>query len=534
MPHRRNLLFLSLPLILIVASFSSIANSITWSVNVQRLTTHAFMDNYPALMQTKDMKLWLIWSKEIMGNLTLYYKTSSNLGRTWSDENNLTKVLASGQAQNPSAMQAANGTIWLAWASDVPPPPPPPTPDFYMTAAPQKLTLPRGNTDTSNITIKSTNNFDETVELFIIEKPGGVNTSLNPENVTPFPGGEINSTLTVSVDLTAVPGNYTVTVVGKSSTRTHTVDIDLEITANAGGATQQSTQGKSVSMQSPQLDSYIYDFEIQFKTSNDNGATWSRDGQITENNIDDMHPSIIQLQNSTIMLAWQSYISGNSEICYKTTNGTAWSETIQLTTNPANDKTPTLTQTKNGQIWIVWASDRYGDYEIFYKIYNGSTWSSDTRLTTSIGYDVQPTIIQATNGDMYIIWSSDSGGNFDIYYQCSTDNGTTWSGRTPFAASSYQDEWPAAMRAQDTKIWVVWASDEADQPDGNWEIFIKSSLAGDVNGDGITNIADLTVVSLVYGTTEGKPNYNPNADVNRDGVVDVIDMRIVGRYFAET
>ncbi len=67
-----------------------------------------------------------------------------------------------------------------------------------------------------------------------------------------------------------------------------------------------------------------------------------------------------------------------------------------------------------------------------------------------------------------------------------------------------------------------------------WEIFIKSSLAGDVNGDGITNIADLIIVSLVYGATPSKPNYNPNADLNRDGIVDIRDMRIVAYYLLET
>lgn len=531
MNHKKGFVVLSVLTLVVTSAFlSSLAQSITWSVNIKRMTDYTFVDNYPALMQTKDYRIWLVWSREIMGNLTLWYKTSSNLGYSWSNENNLTNLLVPGQAQNPSIMQAADGTIWLAWASDAPPPP---APDFYMTADPQKLTMPQGSARSSNITVTSIYGFSETLTLSVIEMPEGVNATLNPRQVTPTPNGKVNSTLMVSVGAGAVPGNYTLTVTGKGTTQTHSIGVDLEVTSLVGGATQQSTANEYThSTQLPELDPFFDDYEIHLKTSHDNGASWTSNTQITYNDVDDMHPSIIQIQNGTIMLVWQTSMSNNREICYKTSNGTSWSETVRLTTDPADDITPTVTQTKSGQIWVVWASNRYGDYEIFYKTYNGSAWSSDTRLTTSTDYDVQPTIVQAANEHVYIFWSSNTSGDFDIYYRYY--NGTTWAGNATFVASSYEDMWPAVMRARDTKIWVAYATDEADQPDGNWEIYIKSSLAGDVNGDGITNIADLTIVSLLYGATESKPNYNPNADLNRDGIVDIRDMRIVAYYLLET
>lgn len=531
MNHKKGFIVLFIPLLIVAsASFSSLAQGITWSVNIKRVTDYTYVDTYPALMQTNDYRIWLVWSKEVMGNLTIWYKTSSNLGYSWSGENNLTNLLVPGQAQNPSIMQAVDGTIWLAWTSNIPPPP---LPNFYMTADPQNLTIPQGNASTSNITMTSIYGFNETLTLSVVEVPEGVVATLDPRQVTLPSNGEMNSTLTVSVGPTAVPGNYTLTVTGKGTTQTHGISIGLEITTLASGASQQGTQGEhTYSTQLPELDPFFEDYEIHLKKSHDNGASWMSDNQITYNDVDDMHPSITQLLNGTIMLVWQTSISNNSEICYKTFNGTAWSETVQLTTDPANDLTPTVTQTKNGTIWVVWASNRYGDYEIFYKTYNGSAWSTDTRLTTSTGYDVQPTIIQAMNGDVYVFWSSDTSGSFDIFYKYY--NGTLWNVKTTLVSGSYEDVWPAVMRARDTKIWVAYATDEVNQPDGNWEIFIRSSLAGDVNGDGITNIADLTIVSLVYGATQSKPNYNPNADLNRDGIVDIRDMRIVAYYLLET
>ncbi len=531
MNRKKGFIVLSVLTLIVTSTFlSSLAQSITWSVNIKRMTEHTYVDSYPALMQTKDYRIWLVWSKEVLGNLTLWYKTSSNLGYSWSSENNLTNLLVPGQAQNPSIMQTADSTIWLAWASDAPPPP---LPNFYMTADPQKLTIPQGNVDASNITVTSIYGFSETLTLSVVETPEDVNATMNPRQVTPPPNGKINSTLTVSVGPAAIPGNYSLTVTGKGTTQTHSIGIDLEITTMVGGATQQSTADEYThGTQLPELDPFFEDYEIHLKKSHDNGASWTSDTWITYNDVDDMHPSIIQLQNGTIMLVWQSRFSNSSEICYKTSNGTSWSETIQLTTDPAHDHSPTVIQTTSGEIWVVWASDRYGDYEIFYKTFNGSAWLSDTRLTTSMDYDVQPTIIQAANGHIYIFWSSDTSGDFDIYYKCY--NGTTWTERVTFIAGSYDDEWPAVMRARDTKIWVAYATDEVDQPDGNWEIFIKSSLAGDVNGDGITNITDLTIVSLVYGATPSEPDYNPDADLNRDGIVDIRDLGIIGYYLLET
>jgi hypothetical protein len=56
---------------------------------------------------------------------------------------------------------------------------------------------------------------------------------------------------------------------------------------------------------------------------------------------------------------------------------------------------------------------------------------------------------------------------------------------------------------------------------------IKTGSGGDVNGDGVVDILDLSVVALAYGSFEGDPDYNPEADITRDGLVDARDLAIV-------
>jgi hypothetical protein len=51
-----------------------------------------------------------------------------------------------------------------------------------------------------------------------------------------------------------------------------------------------------------------------------------------------------------------------------------------------------------------------------------------------------------------------------------------------------------------------------------------TSDPGDVNGNGIANLADLVLFAHAYGATPGNPKWNPQADFNGDGSVDLRDL----------
>ena len=58
-------------------------------------------------------------------------------------------------------------------------------------------------------------------------------------------------------------------------------------------------------------------------------------------------------------------------------------------------------------------------------------------------------------------------------------------------------------------------------------------LVGDVNEDGVTDMADLAIVSQLVAQTMGTPVENPRADVNGDGVVDGEDFALVAANLGE-
>jgi hypothetical protein len=63
---------------------------------------------------------------------------------------------------------------------------------------------------------------------------------------------------------------------------------------------------------------------------------------------------------------------------------------------------------------------------------------------------------------------------------------------------------------------------------------VKVKMQGDVNGDGVVDVWDISIVSTAYGTFEGEPEYNPVADINKDGVVDIMDLSMVAIHLTET
>jgi hypothetical protein len=279
--------------------------------------------------------------------------------------------------------------------------------------------------------------------------------------------------------------------------------------------------------------------EIFCKTSADLGSSWSPDTQLTFNSSRNLKPALCQAANGSIWVVWSSDRSGGYDLYYKTSSdyGASWSDSVRLTTDPSLDKSPALLQARDGRLWVFWSSDRTGDYDIFYKIYNGTAWSTEANVPTSSDLDSNPFVLETVDSRIYVFWCArhpTQTATDDIYYKYSLDGGMGWSEGVEFASSNLDDLWPSAIQTHDTRIWVTWTSDKAEQPDGNWDIYLKTSLVGDINADGVVDILDLSVAGLSFGAFEDEPEYNADADLNVDGVVDMRDFALICRNYGAT
>jgi len=56
----------------------------------------------------------------------------------------------------------------------------------------------------------------------------------------------------------------------------------------------------------------------------------------------------------------------------------------------------------------------------------------------------------------------------------------------------------------------------------------------DVNGDGMVDIIDITIVAAAFGTAIGEEGYDPQADLNDDSVIDIVDVTIPAKDFRKS
>jgi hypothetical protein len=70
----------------------------------------------------------------------------------------------------------------------------------------------------------------------------------------------------------------------------------------------------------------------------------------------------------------------------------------------------------------------------------------------------------------------------------------------------------------------------------SWSVTVKAPAAheGDLNGDGIVNFDDLTLVTSNFGKSSGDPGFDAMADGNNDGVVNIEDLILVTGNFGKS
>lgn len=88
-------------------------NGTTWSGDI-RLTDNSTADLSPVALQASNGTIWVAWGSNRNGNFDIFYKTYN--GSSWSQDRQLTSYLT--LDQYPTIAQMADGRIWIAWHSD--------------------------------------------------------------------------------------------------------------------------------------------------------------------------------------------------------------------------------------------------------------------------------------------------------------------------------------------------------------------------------------------------------------------------------
>ncbi len=108
-------------------------------------------------------------------------------------------------------------------------------------------------------------------------------------------------------------------------------------------------------------------YEIYLKRSTDSGITWSPDTRLTDDPAMSEQPCIT-LSGNNIHVVWVESRDGNYEIYYKrsTDDGATWSSDARLT-NATNSSLGASISAADSVVHVLWNDLRDGNYEIYYK-----------------------------------------------------------------------------------------------------------------------------------------------------------------------
>lgn len=149
------------------------------------------------------------------------------------------------------------------------------------------------------------------------------------------------------------------------------------------------------------------------------------------------------------------------------------------------------------------------------------------------GWPVNISVIVKNNGDV------DETFNVTIYYDGNPIGITTVTTLAPNETATVTITWdttgvtPCHNYTISAYAWPVpYEINLADNTftDGT----VKIKFLGDINGDGVVDYLDINEIARAFGSSPGKPRWNPNCDLNRDSVVDMLDMYIVAKRFGRT
>jgi hypothetical protein len=492
--------------LLLLTMVTSIAPCLAsrWSSET-KLTDYPWLDYHPAITQTQDKKVWILWHRDYYGDQSIFYVTFQ--GTQKSSEKIL---IRRNNLESQTAFSTQNSGNYIT--TD--------TATFNLTVQPAGggggttdpppgiYTYPNQSV-VSVLAIPNQNYYFDRWVLDPMPMEWGFNIGANPVNVT-------------------VDANYTISPIFSTETVAfqHTNPSITQLSNGTIIVVWCATMGSNSE-------------ELYYTMSSNGGSNWSNMTRLTSHPSSDVSPAVMQARNGTIWVVWQSYREGNTDIYYKTYNGISWLTDQRLTSDPSRDTNPSIFQTQDNKIWIAWASDRTEESEIYYTTYDGIQWYERRLTEDSSKDDADPTIFQMRNGTIWIMWASYAFPTpSDIYYKVSNDNGNSWSTSSiQFTTDSSEDTSPIAIQTMiPREVWVVWVSNRAEVPDGNWEIWYRKTivLEGDFNEDEIVDIEDLVIIGLSWGTRRGQPHWNPVADTNDDNAVDIEDLALVGRNYGKT
>jgi hypothetical protein len=313
------------------------------------------------------------------------------------------------------------------------------------------------------------------------------------------------------------------------------------VTQNIQPIGYQMRDGRIWVAWSQALDLLYKDVHIYYRIFD--GVSWSPETALTSSTSNDRHPALLQDTNGTIWFMWErrlpipATVLYQRDILFRTSidNGVSFSPEGYITNDGSNtfDDIQASAAQLRDRIWVFWVSNR--DPENYWDLYY-STSDPIPFHDVAAGALRLPQDKPRSGENLTVVSSVWNAGTFSesVNLTITIDGAkiaTNLTSLTPWTGATFTYKWGTIARAigsHTVQALVAQVPGEVKV----WNNIVSAGFSivpqGDTNRDGVVNSLDLGIIGSSFLTRWGDSAFNPQADLNHDGFVNSLDLGIVG------
>jgi hypothetical protein len=221
--------------------------------------------------------------------------------------------------------------------------------------------------------------------------------------------------------------------------------------------------------------------EVLFARSSDHGNTFQQQKiNLSNDTLDSINPRLFTSGNN-IYVVWESrQLEGSGEILFtqSSDNGVTFTRAINLSNDTGDSEQPEVTSQENN-VYVVWEDiHTVGPDNILYtqSIDGGQTFGRPINISNNTGDSTDP-LIASQGNNVYLVWADNSVGDYDIIFRRSTNNGTSFEDTINLSTSSGNSVEPS-LAIQGDNVYVVWKDFLIDNAPSAEIVFARSTNGG--------------------------------------------------------
>jgi hypothetical protein len=225
--------------------------------------------------------------------------------------------------------------------------------------------------------------------------------------------------------------------------------------------------------------------DIYFSASTDNGTTFNGIKNLSNNTGRSDKPQIAAAGDN-VYVVWRDNSLKNDDIYFKSSsdNGNSFSTTKDLSATNGSSTDPQIAAAEN-YVYIIWSDDTTGNGDLYFKSSadNGTSFGFLKNLSTNLDGPAHFPQIKTTGNNVYVVWQDETPEKGRIRFRASNDAGDNFNITRVLSQENEINANSPQLAVNENTIYVVWEDNSRSENNAskNFDLFFKVSTNGGAN-----------------------------------------------------